>query len=121
MRPPSHELCDLRRPPSLSPCTHNGEVAPLVAKGEIARPQHPRRTRPKVITRECPSGHTLCFSYKNKVNKCPICRKEIGKIRCLALGKLAASLHLPCSYHHLGCTEMMPYYSKLQHKTHCVY
>ncbi|XP_042447587.1 uncharacterized protein LOC122032369 isoform X1 [Zingiber officinale] len=52
MRPPSHELCDLRRPPSLSPCTHNGEVAPLVAKGEIARPQHPRRTRPKVITRE---------------------------------------------------------------------
>ncbi|KAG6529885.1 putative E3 ubiquitin-protein ligase SINAT1 [Zingiber officinale] len=70
---------------------------------------------------QCPSGHTLCFSCKNKVNKCPICRKEIGQIRCLALEKLAASLQLPCSYHHLGCTEMIPYYSKLQHKTHCVY
>lgn len=71
---------------------------------------------------QCPSGHTLCFSCKNKVNnKCPICRKEIGNIRCLALEKLAVSLHLPCSYHHLGCEEMFPYYSKLQHETRCIY
>ncbi|KAG1333889.1 hypothetical protein COCNU_03G000080 [Cocos nucifera] len=55
---------------------------------------------------QCPSGHTLCLSCKNKVNnKCPICRKEIGNIRCLALEKLAVSLHLPCAYHHLGCEE----------------
>ncbi|RRT75699.1 hypothetical protein B296_00010743 [Ensete ventricosum] len=71
---------------------------------------------------QCPSGHTLCFSCKNKVNnKCPICRKEIGNIRCLALEKLAVSLHLPCAYHHLGCEEMFPYYSKLQHETRCIY
>ncbi|KAG6509021.1 E3 ubiquitin-protein ligase SINAT5-like [Zingiber officinale] len=71
---------------------------------------------------QCPSGHTLCFSCKNKVNnKCPICRKEIGHIRCLALEKLATSLHLCCSYHCLGCKEMLPYYSKLQHETQCIY
>ncbi|WOL10888.1 E3 ubiquitin-protein ligase [Canna indica] len=71
---------------------------------------------------QCPSGHTLCFSCKNKVNnKCPICRKEIGEIRCLALEKLAVSLQLPCTYHNMGCNEMFPYYSKLQHEENCVY
>ncbi|KAG6533001.1 hypothetical protein ZIOFF_006861 [Zingiber officinale] len=82
---------------------------------------YPEIKDPVFINLRCPSGHTLCFSCKNKVNKCPICRKEIGQIRCLALEKLAASFHLPSSYHHLGCIEMMPDYSKLQHKTHCVY
>ncbi|ONK71293.1 uncharacterized protein A4U43_C04F6980 [Asparagus officinalis] len=71
---------------------------------------------------QCPSGHTLCSACKNRVNnKCPICRKEIGNIRCLALEKLAVSLHLPCSYQCLGCEEMFPYYSKLQHEEQCIY
>ncbi|XP_068641372.1 putative E3 ubiquitin-protein ligase SINAT1 [Aristolochia californica] len=71
---------------------------------------------------QCPSGHTLCFNCKTKVdNKCPICRKEIGNIRCLALEKLAVSLLLPCTYHRLGCEEMFPYYRKLKHEEQCVY
>ncbi|XP_072972265.1 E3 ubiquitin-protein ligase DIS1-like isoform X1 [Typha angustifolia] len=71
---------------------------------------------------QCPSGHTLCSSCKSKVyNKCPICRKEIGDIRCLALEKLACSLHLPCVYHHFGCGEMYPYYNKLRHEVHCAF
>ncbi|KAK8967319.1 E3 ubiquitin-protein ligase SINAT2 [Platanthera guangdongensis] len=71
---------------------------------------------------QCPNGHTLCSSCKSRVNnKCPVCRKDIGSIRCLALEKLAASLHLPCSYHHLGCEEMSPYYSMSQHESQCSY
>lgn len=71
---------------------------------------------------QCPSGHTLCYDCKSKVNnKCPSCRKEMGHIRCLALEKLAASLHLPCKYHHLGCEETFPYYSKLKHEAECVF
>ena len=71
---------------------------------------------------QCPSGHTLCFECKSKVNnKCPICRKEIGDIRCLALEKLAVSLHLPCTYHHLGCEEIFPYYSKQKHEAQCIF
>ncbi|CAN6440000.1 unnamed protein product [Victoria cruziana] len=71
---------------------------------------------------QCPSGHTLCFDCKSRVNnRCPICRKEIGNIRCLALEKLAASLLLPCAYHHLGCEEMFPYYSKVKHEARCVF
>ncbi|KAJ8494131.1 hypothetical protein OPV22_015852 [Ensete ventricosum] len=51
---------------------------------------------------QCPSGHTLCFSCKNKVNnKCPICRKEIGNIRCLALEKLAHETR--CIYRPYTC------------------
>ncbi|KAG6471102.1 hypothetical protein ZIOFF_072199 [Zingiber officinale] len=67
----------------------------------------------------CPSGHTLCFSYKNKVNKCPICRKEIGQIHCLALEKLAASLHLPCSYHHLDCPFTGDIHELMSHLKQC--
>lgn len=71
---------------------------------------------------QCPSGHTLCNSCKNKVNnKCPICRKEIGNIRCLALEKFALVLHLPCTYHHYGCSEMFPYYKQLQHEAQCIF
>ncbi|KAK1288328.1 E3 ubiquitin-protein ligase SINAT2 [Acorus calamus] len=71
---------------------------------------------------QCPSGHTLCFDCKSKVNnKCPVCRKDIGSIRCLALEKLALSLHLPCSYHYLGCEEMFPYYSKKKHEMQCAF
>ncbi|XP_020082071.1 E3 ubiquitin-protein ligase SINAT2-like [Ananas comosus] len=71
---------------------------------------------------QCPSGHTLCNSCRNKVNnKCPICRKEIGNIRCLALEKFAVVLHLPCTYHHYGCSEMFPYYNKLQHEAQCIF
>ncbi|KAH9299601.1 hypothetical protein KI387_031283, partial [Taxus chinensis] len=37
---------------------------------------------------QCPNGHTLCFPCKSRVNnRCPICRNELGNIRCLALEK----------------------------------
>ncbi|KAI0507314.1 hypothetical protein KFK09_013440 [Dendrobium nobile] len=71
---------------------------------------------------QCPSGHTLCSACKSRVNnKCPICRKDIGNIRCLALEKLAVSLCLPCTYHQLGCEQMFPYYSKVVHESQCSY
>lgn len=71
---------------------------------------------------QCPSGHTFCSVCKSRVNnKCPICRKDIGNIRCLALEKLAVSLCLPCAYHQLGCEQMLPYYSKVVHEAQCAY
>ncbi|XP_020586488.1 E3 ubiquitin-protein ligase SINAT5-like [Phalaenopsis equestris] len=71
---------------------------------------------------QCPSGHTLCSACKSRVNnKCPICRKDIGNIRCLALEKLAVSICLPCAYHEFGCEQMLPYYSKVVHEAQCSY
>ncbi|KAF3581797.1 hypothetical protein DY000_02031976 [Brassica cretica] len=69
---------------------------------------------------QCQSGHTLCSTCKNRVhNRCPTCRQELGDIRCLALEKVAESLELPCKYMSLGCPEIFPYYSKLNHETVC--
>ncbi|XP_043691595.1 E3 ubiquitin-protein ligase SINAT2-like [Telopea speciosissima] len=68
----------------------------------------------------CPNGHTLCSKCKVRVqNCCPICRHELGNIRCLALEKVAESLELPCTYNGLGCHDILPYYSKLKHEQHC--
>ncbi|CAN1793945.1 E3 ubiquitin-protein ligase SINAT3 [Linum perenne] len=69
---------------------------------------------------QCQNGHTLCSTCKTMVhNRCPTCRQELGDIRCLALEKLAESLELPCKYMYLGCVEIFPYYSKLQHESVC--
>ncbi|XP_013632010.1 PREDICTED: putative E3 ubiquitin-protein ligase SINAT1 isoform X1 [Brassica oleracea var. oleracea] len=69
---------------------------------------------------QCPNGHTLCSNCKLKVhNTCPICRYELGNIRCLALEKVAESLEVPCRYQKLGCHDIFPYYSKLKHEQHC--
>lgn len=69
---------------------------------------------------QCLNGHTLCSSCKIRVhNICPICRSELGDIRCLALEKVAESLELPCRYKNLGCREIFQYFSKPSHEQQC--
>ncbi|KAL4558151.1 hypothetical protein LXL04_036348 [Taraxacum kok-saghyz] len=69
---------------------------------------------------QCRNGHTLCSNCKSKVhNCCPMCHCELGNIRCLALEKVAESLDLPCRHKPLGCHEIFPYYSKLNHEVKC--
>ncbi|KAF9688771.1 hypothetical protein SADUNF_Sadunf01G0022800 [Salix dunnii] len=57
--------------------------------------------------------NTLCSSCKPRVqNRCPICRHELGNIRCLALEKVAAFLELPCTHQiEFWCTAIgdIPY------------
>eukprot|EP00271_Cylindrocystis_brebissonii_P013157 TRINITY_DN32768_c0_g1_i1.p1 TRINITY_DN32768_c0_g1~~TRINITY_DN32768_c0_g1_i1.p1 ORF type:complete len:327 (-),score=42.27 TRINITY_DN32768_c0_g1_i1:1030-2010(-) len=69
---------------------------------------------------QCPNGHTLCSDCKLRVhNRCPTCRLDLGNIRCLALEKVAEALELPCRHHSFGCTEILPYYTKLRHEAAC--
>ncbi|KAI6696658.1 hypothetical protein NL676_016777 [Syzygium grande] len=69
---------------------------------------------------QCLNGHTLCSTCKIRVhNVCPICRSELGDIRCLALEKVAESLELPCRYKNLGCHEIFQYFSKPGHEQQC--
>lgn len=75
-----------------------------------------------VFFMQCSNGHTLCSGCKPRMhNRCPICRHEIGNIRCLALEKVAASLELPCKYQNFGCVGIYPYYSKLKHESQCAF
>ncbi|XP_009770383.1 E3 ubiquitin-protein ligase SINAT2-like [Nicotiana sylvestris] len=68
---------------------------------------------------QCPNGHTLCLKCKTKVHVCPICRHELGNIRCLALEKIAESLELPCRYQIFGCQDIFAYHSRLRHEQNC--
>lgn len=71
---------------------------------------------------QCPNGHTLWSDCKIRVhNRCPTCWLEFGNIRCLALEKVAESLDFPCTYNHLGCPDIFPYYSKLKHEQNCLF
>ncbi|KAL6576737.1 E3 ubiquitin-protein ligase sinat2 [Orobanche minor] len=68
---------------------------------------------------KCLNGHTLCSKCQFKVRRCPICRHELGNIRCLALERVAESLELPCKYQILGCQDIFPYPNKLRHEHNC--
>ncbi|KAL0369394.1 UNVERIFIED_CONTAM: E3 ubiquitin-protein ligase SINAT2 [Sesamum angustifolium] len=68
---------------------------------------------------QCPNGHTLCSKCQSKVRCCPICRHELGNIRCLALERVAESLELPCRYQILGCQDIFPYHGRLRHEQNC--
>ncbi|KAL8529074.1 hypothetical protein ACS0TY_006514 [Phlomoides rotata] len=68
---------------------------------------------------QCPNGHTLCSKCQLKVRCCPICRQELGNIRCLALERVAESLQLPCKYQILGCQDIFPYNGRLRHEQSC--
>ena len=71
---------------------------------------------------KCPNGHTICVVCKSKMqNCCPICRQELGNIRCLALEKVAESIELPCKYHYLGCQDIFPYHIRIRHEESCKY
>ncbi|KAL0436726.1 UNVERIFIED_CONTAM: E3 ubiquitin-protein ligase SINAT2 [Sesamum radiatum] len=70
---------------------------------------------------QCPNGHTLCSKCQAKVHCCPICRHELGNIRCLALERVAESLELPCRYQILGCQDIFPYQSRLRHEQNCMF
>ncbi|KAK6163737.1 hypothetical protein DH2020_000601 [Rehmannia glutinosa] len=68
---------------------------------------------------QCPNGHTLCSKCQSKVRCCPICRHELGNIRCLALECVAESLELPCKYQILGCQDIFSYHGQLWHEQNC--
>ncbi|PWA71766.1 hypothetical protein CTI12_AA277410 [Artemisia annua] len=56
---------------------------------------------------QCPNGHTLCSICKFQVkSRCPICRIDMGSIRCLALEKVAEPLKVPynCPYSGSQCS-----------------
>ncbi|CDP17668.1 unnamed protein product [Coffea canephora] len=69
--------------------------------------------------RQCSNGHALCSNCKSRVNRCPICRDELGNIRCLGLEKLGESLEWPCKYLNVGCRDLLPYGNVINHELTC--
>lgn len=81
--------------------------------------KHPCILLARFFSPQCPNGHTLCSKCQSKVRCCPICRHELGNIRCLALERVAESLEMPCKYQILGCQDIFPYHGRLRHEQNC--
>ncbi|GAB2288885.1 hypothetical protein Dimus_023192 [Dionaea muscipula] len=57
---------------------------------------------------QCVDGHIACSSCCGKLeNKCPSCRKEIGRIRCRAIEKVIDSVKINCCYADYGCKALV--------------
>lgn len=69
---------------------------------------------------QCPEGHLVCADCRPKLSgTCPECRAELGKIRNLALEKVAKSVAFPCINAESGCTTVTRYDQKERHEKEC--
>ncbi|OAF67634.1 hypothetical protein A3Q56_04627 [Intoshia linei] len=71
---------------------------------------------------QCESGHILCFSCREKLDMCPTCRRSFnrfGKIRNLAMEKIAANIQFPCKFSSNGCKLTFPPGQKIAHEDTC--
>ncbi|XP_046992132.1 E3 ubiquitin-protein ligase sina-like isoform X1 [Schistocerca americana] len=70
--------------------------------------------------RMCEAGHNICFGCSDKLNTCPLCRKNmLVGTRNRALEKMASRMTFPCRYHTAGCSESYPATLLSQHLLVC--
>jgi E3 ubiquitin-protein ligase SIAH1 len=69
----------------------------------------------------CDNGHNICSSCKEKVHKCPTCRKPLLDTRNKALEKLATRIECPCMNKLYGCTLTFPIALIREHQDVCEY
>lgn len=69
----------------------------------------------------CGNGHSICSSCKQKLQKCPTCRKPFSPIRNRTLEKLAVRVQCPCPNEPYGCTLTFPIALLHKHQDVCRY
>ena len=70
---------------------------------------------------QCENGHILCDSCHGKMQTCPVCRINLGKIRNLAVEKILAQYERPCKYNNYGCTALITANALEAHNDVCNY
>lgn len=68
---------------------------------------------------QCPNGHLLCSSCREKVTDCPTCRAPMGCIRNLAAEKLAKKKPFWCKNRDSGCPLKLAFIDHDLHDKHC--
>ncbi|KAF3340060.1 putative E3 ubiquitin-protein ligase SINA-like 9 [Carex littledalei] len=68
---------------------------------------------------QCEHGHVACHSCWSKLQqKCHVCRAPVVS-RSIALEKILESVHIPCTYAHLGCRKSVSYSQRQVHTDMC--
>uniref|UniRef100_A0A1E1XGR1 E3 ubiquitin-protein ligase n=1 Tax=Amblyomma aureolatum TaxID=187763 RepID=A0A1E1XGR1_9ACAR len=68
---------------------------------------------------QCPNGHLLCSSCREKVDDCPTCREPMGNIRNLQLEKAVRKMSFCCKYKDCGCPLKLPLTDHVWHDEVC--
>ncbi|KAJ3657072.1 hypothetical protein Zmor_016104 [Zophobas morio] len=72
---------------------------------------------------QCLTGHSICQSCRNKLSKCPTCRKGFSQenIRNFSLEALIPFVQYECVYRQFGCTSMFLGSEIDEHEDGCTY
>ncbi|KAF7020801.1 hypothetical protein CFC21_033853 [Triticum aestivum] len=75
--------------------------------------------RPPVF--QCALGHFVCSPCRDKLpdSKCQACSGVVLKSSCYGIERIVESILVPCPYAEHGCTDMITYYLKGEHKQAC--
>ncbi|VEN40181.1 unnamed protein product [Callosobruchus maculatus] len=71
--------------------------------------------------RQCATGHSVCESCRNKLQKCALCQSNFTDSRNISLEGLAVKMRYPCVYKASGCTASLAYNEREGHKLNCRY
>ena len=71
---------------------------------------------------QCDKGHIHCKICHPRLNRCPICRSQIGDTRSLMAEKIISRLPTKCNFEENGCTEPEKLPEEMtQHEKQCYF
>ena len=70
----------------------------------------------------CDNGHIICHVCRTRLlkDKCPVCRIELGNLRCLTSEKIISDLPINCQFQNQGCKIKLPKEPLRLHEVECV-
>ena len=71
----------------------------------------------------CDNGHIICHVCRPKLSKekCPVCRIQLGSLRCLTSEKIISDMPIDCQFRYRGCTSQLPREPMRFHEMTCSY
>ncbi|KDR17812.1 E3 ubiquitin-protein ligase SIAH1B [Zootermopsis nevadensis] len=69
----------------------------------------------------CVSGHSICYTCREKLLTCPVCRCPFSKGRNLLAENLLGKMRFPCRFSNRGCKKTMTSYGVRKHEDECNY
>ena len=70
---------------------------------------------------QCEKGHILCFSCREKLVDCPVCKVPLGWIRSLTSEKILDQCSRSCEFEKYGCKAKVHDMNSEAHKDDCQY
>ena len=69
----------------------------------------------------CNNGHIICNICRPQLTKekCPVCRIELGSLRCLTTEKIISDMPIDCRFKEQGCMLKLPKDPMKKHELMC--